>query len=89
MEDTLDEALDRIFPAKEEPKEDIQQEQVRTPAGIADTSVGSLIIEANNVFAEAIKAQQSGNWAEYGSKLEMLEELLKRLNEMTSMPSNQ
>lgn len=85
MEDTLDEALDRIFPVEEQQEEELQPEPDTTSAEIGDSSVGKLIKRANEIYNEAISAQRSGNWAEYGTKLEELEDLLKRLNELTDI----
>ena len=88
MEDTLDEALDRVFPVKQKPEEETEDEPVPTPGGNIDTSVEKLVKEANDTFEQAINAQRSGNWAEYGSKIKALEELLKRLNELTDIQGN-
>jgi uncharacterized membrane protein (UPF0182 family) len=83
MEDTLDKALDRIFPAKEKQEEELQPEPADTPGGTAGSSAEELIKRANSVFNEAMNAQRSGNWAEYGAKIKDLEDLLKRLNALT------
>ena len=88
MEDTLDEALDRVFPVKEKPEEETPDEPVPTPEGNIDTSVEKLIKEANDTFEQAMNAQRAGNWAEYGSRIKILEELLKQLNELTDIQGN-
>ncbi|MDD3705415.1 MAG: UPF0182 family protein [Clostridiaceae bacterium] len=83
MEDTLDKALDRIFSVEEQQEEEPQPGQETPSTGISDSSVEKLIHRANQIFNEAMSAQRSGNWAEYGAKLEDLEDLLNRLNELT------
>lgn len=85
MEDTLDEALNGIFPVERHQEEEIQPGQDIISDGIADSSMGELIKRANEIYNEAMSAQRSGNWAEYGAKLEDLEDLLNRLNEMTGV----
>ena len=77
-----------MFPVKQKPEEETEDEPVPTPGGNIDTSVEKLVKEANDTFEQAINAQRSGNWAEYGSKIKALEELLKRLNELTDIQGN-
>lgn len=81
MEDTLEKALLRVFPVKEEEKQ--QPSAPQTPADTVGITVEDLIKRANSVFEEAQNAQRSGNWAEYGSKITELEDLLRRLNALT------
>ena len=81
MEDTLEKALARIFPSKETDEE--QPTPAPTTDGTPDATVEGLIKKANEVFIAAQNAQRSGNWAEYGGKLAELEDLLKRLNDLT------
>lgn len=78
MEDTLKKALDRIFPAKET----VEKQPVPTPApaGTSNVTVEELIKRANDIFEAAQNAQRAGNWAEYGTKLTELEDILKQLN---------
>ena len=47
------------------------------------TSVRGLIQQANNYFNSALQAQRSGNWAEYGRNQQLLEQVLKQLEENT------
>lgn len=87
MEDTLDKALDRIFPVKEP----IQETPAATPppAGAAPSvTAEELIRKANDVFNAAQNAQKAGNWAEYGNQLKELEDILKRLNEIAGAGTN-
>ena len=46
-----------------------------------DTSVRGLIQQANSHFNSALQAQRSGNWAEYGRNQQLLEQVLKQLEE--------
>ncbi len=86
MEDTLDRALARIFPANEI----VQEEPVPAPVpvGTPAATVGELIRRANDVFAAAQEAQKAGNWSEYGSRLSELEDILRRLNIQVGGTSN-
>jgi len=86
MEDNLEKALERIFPAEKEAEE--QPDIVPLPVGTPDATVEELIKKANEAFAAAQNAQRDGNWAEYGVKLTELESLLKRLNEITDEVTN-
>lgn len=45
------------------------------------TSVRELIQQANSYFNSALQAQRSGNWAEYGRNQQLLEQVLKQLDE--------
>ncbi len=47
------------------------------------TSVRGLIQQANSYFNNALQAQRSGNWAEYGRNQQLLEQVLKQLEEST------
>ncbi|HWR60038.1 MAG TPA: UPF0182 family protein [Clostridia bacterium] len=87
MEDTLDKALDRIFPVKEP----LQETPAVTPppAGTAPSvTAEELIRKANDAFNAAQNAQKAGNWAEYGNQLKELEDILKRLNEIAGAGTN-
>jgi uncharacterized membrane protein (UPF0182 family) len=87
MEDTLDIALGKVFPPKEEKTQKHETSQI--PTDTMDATLEELIGQANSVFEEAQSAQRLGNWAEYGSKISELEDLLKRLNELTNAAPNE
>jgi uncharacterized membrane protein (UPF0182 family) len=84
MEETLDEALQRLFPrdgrapipaaAGPEP---VPIERTPSPAVAADTA--ALAAEARAAYDRAIKAQREGNWALYGEEIKRLGELLEKL----------
>ncbi|MGB4437865.1 MAG: hypothetical protein WBJ13_01295 [Sedimentibacter sp.] len=40
--------------------------------------------QATLIFNEATEAQKNGNWADYGERLEELEEILNQLNLLTN-----
>lgn len=86
MEDNLEKALARIFPLKKTGEE--QPIPAPTTDGTLNATVEELIKKANETFADAQNAQRSGNWTEYGGKLAELENLLKRLNELTGKVPN-
>lgn len=90
MEDTLEQGLERIFDLKgnkpQNPQQP-QQPQQPTPGGQEDTA--TLIVRANEAFRQAQEAMRSGNWTEYGTRLKELEELLNRLNTLSSQSNIQ
>ncbi|MHB1394846.1 MAG: UPF0182 family membrane protein [Clostridia bacterium] len=86
MEDTLEKALERIFPIEGKAAE--QPTPTPAPVGTPVATVEELIRKANDVFADAQNAQKAGNWAEYGGKLTELEDILRRLNSLTGGTPN-
>ncbi len=78
MEDTLEKALERIFPGKEPAKPQPQPQSPTDMEGV-EATVEELIKQANRVFNEAQEAQKAGNWAEYGRKLDELRRTLEKL----------
>ena len=43
-----------------------------------------LVKQANASFKEAIQAQRAGSWSVYGQKLDQLEQILKRLEQISN-----
>jgi uncharacterized membrane protein (UPF0182 family) len=86
MEDTLEKALNRIFPVEGKPEE--QPSTVVGAGESPDATVGELIKKANEVFAAAQDAQRAGSWAEYGNRLSELEDILERLNSLAAEAQN-
>lgn len=91
MEDSLEKSLARIFP----PEEDKTQEPSGTPQApetqqppiegeIGDSSLVQLIRRANDVFNQAQEAQRAGNWALYGEKINELQAILQKLDELSN-----
>lgn len=92
MEETLDEALVRIFPGVE----GTQRTAVREPApGVAapeaaaaapgtarppEPAAGELAARARQHYERAMQAQRAGDWALYGEEIRRLGEVLERLS---------
>ena len=86
MEETLDEALQRLFPrdgrgvvttgeaAAGAAAQDAKEEQ--RPA---DTETATLAEQARAHYERAMKAQREGNWALYGEEIKRLGEVLERM----------
>jgi len=87
MEDTLEEALNRIFPVKQ-PTGEKPAETPPAAGGETAATPDQLIRKANEIFNAAQEAQRGGNWAEYGNQLKELEKILKQLNEMAGPAVN-
>lgn len=84
MEETLDEALERLFPATG-PAERVTtapQPTQQRPAepGSAIARPGGAAREAQQHYERAVEAQRAGDWARYGEEIRQLGETLKRLN---------
>ena len=88
MEETLDKALDRLFPrggtaiaARQAevaaPAAPGQIAQAPPAAGVGDT----LSAQALDHYRRALKAQRDGNWALYGEELEKLGKVLEQLEQ--------
>jgi uncharacterized membrane protein (UPF0182 family) len=84
MEETLERALERLFPAGErgepaqppaeaEPGAEVKAE---TPAAPGD----ALAARAREHYERAIQAQKEGNWALYGEEIRRLGEVLNQMN---------
>ena len=83
MEETLEEALEKIFgKTAEKPKPDIPKPTEPTIPAEDTTDISELIIRANDVFERSTEAQRQGDWAEYGRLIEELKGILNRLNEL-------
>jgi uncharacterized membrane protein (UPF0182 family) len=85
MEETLNEALERLFPTSLPAQRLItrtpQPSQQRPPeSGSAVAPSGGAALEAQRHYERAIEAQRAGDWARYGNEIRQLGEVLKRLN---------
>lgn len=84
MEETLDEALERLFPTTGAPQrvtsaqEPSQQRSVES--GSATAPASGPAAEAQQHYQRALEAQRAGDWARYGEEIRQLGEALKRLN---------
>jgi uncharacterized membrane protein (UPF0182 family) len=80
MEETLDAALARLFPAA-----GMRRAAARTTAGAsaaapgAAGALGDLAAEAQAHYRRAMQAQRDGDWARYGEEIKALGEVLERL----------
>jgi uncharacterized membrane protein (UPF0182 family) len=90
MEETLNEALERLFPTTGSAQRVITTRQSSPqPAGEPGSAAppsGSAAVEAQRHYERAIEAQRAGDWARYGEEIRQLGEALKRLNAPTSPP---
>jgi uncharacterized protein len=90
MEETLDAALDRIFPggpsrtdaapAAATGAQPQQPSAAAPPAGApASSDVASLAAQARQHYQRALQAQRDGNWALYGEEIKKLGDILERM----------
>jgi uncharacterized membrane protein (UPF0182 family) len=88
MEETLDEALTRLFPKGGQPTAPATA-AVETPAATstkpataapAASDVAALTLQARETYERAMKAQREGNWAQYGEEIKRLGEILAQLS---------
>ncbi|WP_200905821.1 UPF0182 family protein [Caloranaerobacter sp. TR13] len=79
MEETLDEALTKIFGQidREEDKNGVID---NVDINISDGNLTEIIKKANEIFNKAKEASQKGDWAKYGEYLNKLENILNSLN---------
>jgi uncharacterized membrane protein (UPF0182 family) len=80
MEETLDKALERLFPSGGRQPEITQPvEMVGQPAAQPTAPDEGLSRQAIDHYQRALKAQREGNWALYGEEIRRLGEVLERL----------
>jgi len=84
MEETLDEALERLFPTTGGPQRTSSSQGPSQPRtvepGAAAPPAGGAAFEAQQHYQRALEAQRAGDWARYGEEIRLLGETLKRLN---------
>jgi uncharacterized membrane protein (UPF0182 family) len=82
MENTLDAALERLFPgggtAQPQPPAPPGTSPQRPQPVVAGGE--GLAAQAQRTYQQALQAQRAGDWAQYGEHLKRLGELLLRLN---------
>ena len=85
--ETLDDALREMFlnriGIQGDTSDTVDDTLDTTDAPQVATSFRGLIQQANSIFDSALQAQRSGNWAEYGKNLQLLENILNQLEETT------
>jgi uncharacterized protein len=83
MEETLDEALDRIFPRGGKPAAPapaVEPAAVEAAPGTArPDDAAALAAQARDHYDRAMRAQRDGNWALYGEEIKQLGEVLEKL----------
>jgi uncharacterized protein len=90
MEETLDRALDRLFPAggppRPRPAVDFGPEGDPGPAAEPPAPLSGdaavLATQAREHYQRALQAQREGNWALYGDEIRRLGEILERLAQL-------
>ena len=83
MEETLDAAIDRIFPAGR-PREAAPDPSAPSPAALtpetATPEMTTLAAQARAHYERALQAQRDGNWALYGEEIKRLGEVLQKMS---------
>ena len=86
MEETLDAALDRLFPRAGAPRpappaSEVEGASVETPGADAggQGTLDALAAQARTHYGRAIQAQREGKWGEYGEEIKRLGEILERM----------
>jgi uncharacterized membrane protein (UPF0182 family) len=83
MAETLDAALDRIFPdgrGPAPPESPVESEEAATPAApAAPAALSTLADQARAHYTRALQAQRDGNWALYGEEIKRLGEVLEKM----------
>ena len=86
MEETLDAALNRIFPEGTRPARPVPSPAVEPeggeplPAPAAGTApIDALAEQARTHYQRALQAQRDGNWALYGEEIKKLGEVLEKM----------
>ncbi len=78
MRETLDSALRGIFGGRT-----VIEDRGIPVESVEGKSIDALIREANESFEKAQNYQRQGNWGAYGEEISRLEEILKKLGEMS------
>lgn len=85
MEETLDAALARLFPAGGARKATAATAQpVRAIEPAASGALAELATQAQRHYERALRAQREGDWAQYGEELKQLGEVLQRMRNQPS-----
>jgi uncharacterized membrane protein (UPF0182 family) len=79
MEETLDEALDRLFADQREAPTKVEEPRKAEPSLPGTEDRAKLAAMAREAYDRAIRAQRDGNWALYGEEIKRLGEILEKL----------
>jgi hypothetical protein len=81
MEETLEQALERLFPGgATEPAEPVQTAQRAVASPPAGGTLADLASRAQEHYRRAIGAQREGDWALYGEELKRLGDVLELMS---------
>ena len=88
MEETLDRGLTRLFGGsiQSEPRLPLVAD-ASTASTVVGPSVADLAREASSHYEQAIAAQRTGNWTEYGERMRLVGETLRRLENIAASPN--
>jgi hypothetical protein len=82
MEETLDAAIDRLFPGGT-PRASVQPAAASAPTAqtpeAATPQMTALADQARDHYERALQAQREGNWALYGEEIKKLGEILQKM----------
>ena len=83
MEETLDAALERIFPSRRRIRRRQTATRIRVAAAATETDGASsdLAARAREHYQRALQAQREGDWALYGEEIRLLGEVLERIKQ--------
>jgi hypothetical protein len=79
MEETLEAALDRLFPREGRPGPAAPPAPAGAAQPAAPAEAGALAAQAHAHYRRALQAQRDGDWALYGEEIKRLGELLERM----------
>jgi uncharacterized membrane protein (UPF0182 family) len=80
MEETLDRALERLFPRGAGPRPASAARPAATTSASAPAGAqADLVAQARGHYERALEAQRAGDWARYGEEIRRLGEVLSRL----------
>lgn len=84
MKNTLGNAIKAIFGETPEGTQEREEEtNLADQLGLPST-INNLTQEAVDIYNQAIESQKEGNWSEYGSLLDQLQQILNKLNEVSN-----
>jgi len=79
MEETLEAALERIFPSGTKPPGETTESAPAAATHAPGNNLADLAIRAQEQYHRALQHQRDGNWALYGEEIKQLGETLTRM----------
>ncbi|MFW5787463.1 MAG: UPF0182 family protein, partial [Halanaerobiales bacterium] len=83
MRQNLEMGLEAVFGAAEDDEDPKSVDETAGQMLELPGNLKELTEEAVNIYDQAQESQRQGNWSQYGSLLEELEQVLERLNELS------